>query len=70
MTIRLFAMFFCLGASLPAAAADSVGVVTKVVNEAQIDGTTAVAGTSVRMNDRLRTGANARLLVTFAITAC
>ena len=65
MTIRLFAMFFCFGASLPAVAADSVGVVTKVVNEAQIDGTAAAAGTPVHMNDRLRTGANARLQVTF-----
>jgi hypothetical protein len=62
-TFRLVAICFCFGASL--AAADSVGVVTKVVNEAQIDGAAAVSGTAIHMNDRLRTGVNARLQVTF-----
>jgi hypothetical protein len=51
----------CFGA----VAAESVGTVTKVQNQAQIGGATAVSGTPVHMNDRLRTGANARLQVTF-----
>ena len=46
-------------------AAESVGTVTRVQNQAQIGATTAVAGCPVHMNDRLRTGANARLQVTF-----
>ena len=48
-----------------AGAAESVGTVTRVQNQAQIGATTAGAGTPVHMNDRLRTGANARLQVTF-----
>jgi hypothetical protein len=48
-----------------AVAAESVGTVTRVQNQAQIGGATAVAGRNVHMNDRLRTGAKARLEVTF-----
>ena len=48
-----------------AGAAESVGTVTRVQNQAQIGATTAVAGSPVHMNDRLRTGDNARLQVTF-----
>ena len=58
-----FAILLCFGS--PAAAAGSVGIVTKVVNEAQIDGAAAVIGSPIHMNDRLRTGPNARLQVTF-----
>jgi hypothetical protein len=46
-------------------AAEPVGTVTRVQNQAQIGNATAVAGTPVHMNDRLRTGANARLQITF-----
>ena len=48
-----------------AGAAESVGAVTRVQNQAQVGATTAVVGAPVHMNDRLRTGANARLEVTF-----
>ena len=47
------------------AAADSVGTVTKVVNQAQIGSNTAVSRIPVYMNDRLRTGSDSRLQVTF-----
>jgi hypothetical protein len=49
-----------------AGAADAVGRVTKVVSSAQIGGSPAAVGASVRMNDRLRTGPNSRLQVTFS----
>ena len=42
-----------------------VAVVTKVTGHAQIGAANAAIGTKVHMNDRLRTGANARLQVTF-----
>lgn len=61
----LFAIFLYFGSTLVAGAAESVGVVTKVVNGAQIDGAAAVAGSPIHMNDRLRTGPNARLQITF-----
>jgi hypothetical protein len=35
------------------------------MNQAQVDGAAAVVGMPVHMNDRLRTGSNARLQVTF-----
>jgi hypothetical protein len=47
------------------AAAAAVGKVTKVQKQAQIGSRKAVAGTSVNMNDRLRTGPGARLQITF-----
>ena len=40
-------------------------MVSRAQNTAQIGTTAAVVGTSVHMNDRLRTGPNARLEVTF-----
>jgi hypothetical protein len=49
----------------PSIAAPAVGTVTKVQNHAQIGSRTAVVGTSVQMNDELKTGANARLQITF-----
>jgi hypothetical protein len=64
ISATFFAIFVCFGSSLPAEAA-SVGVVTKVVNQATIGGRAAVAGSPVNMNQELRTGAGARLQVTF-----
>ena len=57
----------CLLVTLPhlAAAAETVGTVTKVENQARIGGATAIVGTPVHMNDDLRTGARARLEITF-----
>ena len=49
-----------------AAAAPVVGTVTKVEKQAQIGSTTAVVGTPVHMKDKIRTGRNARLQVTFS----
>ena len=51
-----------------ASAAETVGRVTKVEGQAQIAGATAVVGSPVHMNDSLRTGAKARLEVTFRDT--
>jgi len=66
---RLYLVFVALPLLLVlpcnAGAAEPVGTVTRVQNQAQIGDATAVAGTPVHMNDRLRTGANARLQVTF-----
>lgn len=63
--VRFLAIPLLLALPSGAGAAESVGAVTRVQNQAQIGPTTAVAGTPVHMNDRLRTGANARLQVTF-----
>src|SRR5262245_13687439 len=64
--IRFLVTFLFLASAFGAArAAESVGSVTKVQNPAQIGGATAVVGSPVHMNDRLRTGANGRLQVTF-----
>src|SRR5262245_40180096 len=54
-----------LGATSDARAAESVGSVTNVVNPAQIGSGSAAVGTPVYMNQRLRTGPNGRLQVTF-----
>ena len=43
-----------------------VGKVTKAQNQVQVGSTAAGVGTPVNMNDRLRTGANARMEVTFS----
>jgi hypothetical protein len=48
-----------------AAAGPTVGMVTKIENQAQIGTETAVVGTLVHMNDELRTGPKAHLEVTF-----
>jgi hypothetical protein len=63
--VLVFVLFLASTFGAAAAAAESVGVVTNVQNQAQIGATTATAGTPVHMNDRLRTGANARLQITF-----
>jgi len=47
------------------ASAAAVGKVTKVQKQAKVGSRTATAGTSVNMNDRLRTGPGARLQVRF-----
>ena len=61
----LVVICLCFGSTLAAAAAESVGGVAKVVNQARIGGAAAVAGAPIHMGDRLSTGANARLQVTF-----
>ena len=57
--------FALLGSSAATTAAESVGTVTKTENQAQIGSRNAAVRSPVFMNDRLRTGANARLEVTF-----
>ena len=47
------------------AAAQTVGMVTKVQNQAQVGGQAAAVGSLVHLNDTLQTGANARLQVSF-----
>ena len=54
-----------LGSIAATTAAESVGTVTKIENQAQIGTRNAAVGSPVFMNERLRTGANARLEVTF-----
>ena len=47
------------------AAGATVGMVTKVENQAQVDGQPAAVGSPVHTNDTVSTGAKARLQVTF-----
>jgi len=65
----LFLRFFaitCLGLALCGpAAAQTVGSVTRVQNQAQVGSKAATVGAPISMHDVLRTGANARLQVTF-----
>jgi hypothetical protein len=64
--LRVFAIsFLALAFSASVSLAASVGVVTKVENQAQIGGATAVVGTPVQTNDELRTGAKSHLEVSF-----
>ena len=63
--IGLFSIYLFFSATFAAGAADSVGVVSKVVNEARIGGALAVSGAPIHTDDRLRTGAYSRLQVTF-----
>ena len=58
-------LLFVFCTPLGARAEPAVGSVSKVANPAQIGAATAVVGAPVHMGDRLRTGANARLQVTF-----
>jgi len=66
--LRVIAILVCV--LLPfngrAMAAGQVGTVTQVQNQAQVGSRTAVVGTPVYMNNQLRTGANARLKITFS----
>src|SRR4029079_10182075 len=61
LAVLLFVFFMPLGAR----AESAVGVVSKVSGSAQVGGVTAIVSTPVHMNDHLRTGAKARLQVTF-----
>ena len=66
--LRLLAILVCLASgsfTARAATGPTVGMVSKVLNEAHVGSETAVVGTIVHMNDQLRTGPKARLLVTF-----
>ena len=47
------------------AAGSTVGMITKVENQAQVDGQPAAVGSPVHTNDTVSTGAKARLQVTF-----
>jgi len=61
-----FAVLLCFAFGFDASAlADAVGSVSKVQNQAQVGSIPAAVGTSVGMGDALKTGANARLEVTF-----
>ena len=66
--LRLIAILVCVLSAFNgrAIAASAVGKVTQVQNQAQVGGRTAAVGTPVYMNDQLRTGANARLKITFS----
>jgi FecR protein len=64
--LRVLAIFFLvLAFSAHAAVAAAVGMVTKVENQAQVGGATAVVGSLVNTNDELRTGPKSRMEVTF-----
>ena len=63
MCLPAVILVFC--STLSARAESVVGTVSKVQNSAQIGGGPATVGSPVHMSDRLRTGANARLEVTF-----
>jgi hypothetical protein len=58
-------ILLALCSTLSARAETAVGAVSRVQNSAQIGASAAAVGTPVHMNDRLRTGPNARLEVTF-----
>ena len=57
--------FGWISSSAHAADRRTVGMATKVVSPAQVENQPAAVGTLARMNDELRTGANARLQVSF-----
>jgi FecR protein len=58
-------LYFASAPEARAADSPTVGMVSKVQNQAKVGSETAVVGTLVHMNDTLHTGAEARLLVTF-----
>ena len=58
-------VLFAISTLSDVAAAETVGQVTRVEKQAQVAGAPASVGTAVRMNDQLRTGANARMEITF-----
>ena len=63
---RFFAaLLLALTLGAQAAMAASVGMVTKVENQAQVGGATAVVGSIVQSGDQLRTGPKSRMEVTF-----
>ena len=59
------ALLLALTFGAQAALAASVGMVTKVENQAQVGGATAVVGSLVQMGSELRTGPKSRMEVTF-----
>ena len=59
------ALILALTFGAQTAVASSVGMVTKVENQAQVGGATAVVGTLVQMGSELRTGPKSRMEVTF-----
>ena len=61
----LLGTLLLLCSNLGARAESVVGTVSRMQNQAQVGTEAAVVGTPVHMNDRLRTGPNARLQVTF-----
>lgn len=63
--LRFLALILLIAIPFTHAAAASVGTVTRVQNQAQVGSKTATVGTPINMNDVLRTGASARLQVTF-----
>lgn len=65
LPIRFCAALLFVTFAHAAAAAETVGTVSKVENQAKIGGAAAVVGTPVHMNDEMRTGAKARLEITF-----
>lgn len=65
-SIPVLAIVLFLSSTIGTLAAASVGVVTRVLNQAQIGSRAAVVGAPVHMNDQLRTGAGARLEITFS----
>jgi hypothetical protein len=58
-------MLLTLSFSAQIAAAQSVGMVTKVENQAQIGSANAVVGSLVQANDEVRTGPKSRLEISF-----
>ena len=63
--IRFLAVGLLVALPVCAVAAETVGTVTNVQNQAQIGGSAATVGTPVHMNDQLRTGPKSRLQITF-----
>jgi hypothetical protein len=63
---RFFALLLlALTIGVQSAAAESIGMVTKVENQAQIGSANAVVGTLVQSNNEVRTGPKSRLEITF-----
>jgi hypothetical protein len=63
--LRFLAVGLLITLPRAAVAAETVGTVTRVENQARIGGATAVVGTPVHMDDEIRTGPKGRLEVTF-----
>jgi len=63
--LRFLAVGLLITLPRAAVAAETVGTVTRVENQARIGGAVAVVGTPVHMDDEIRTGPKGRLEVTF-----
>src|SRR6476646_8602151 len=63
IAIAVVVVFVLIGASY--AAERTVGMATNVVSPAEVQNAPAAVGTLAHMNDELRTGAKARLQVSF-----